>query len=129
MSTLNVSNITDGTDTVGTSYVVNGSAKAFANFDGTGALTIRSSLNGSSITDIGTGRHALNFTSSFSDTNYMPVGVGSSTGSSAEMNTRFEVLGLTMTNASWKEIQILNDNAQAYIDVTHLSILCHGDLA
>jgi len=26
MSTLNVSNITDGTDTVGTSYVVNGSA-------------------------------------------------------------------------------------------------------
>ena len=32
MSTLNVSNISDGTDTVETGYVVNGSAKAWAEF-------------------------------------------------------------------------------------------------
>ena len=129
MSEIRANTISDAAGTGPITLTKQSAAKAFANFDGTGALTIRSSLNGSSITDNGTGRHALNFTSSFSDTNYMPVGVGSSTGSSAEMNTRFEVLGLTMTNASWKEIQILNDNAQAYIDVTHLSILCHGDLA
>jgi len=41
MSTLNVSNITDGTDTVGTSYVVNGSAKAWVNFNGTGTIAAR----------------------------------------------------------------------------------------
>ena len=38
MSTLNVSNITDGTDTVGTSYVVNGSAKAWAAYNGQGTV-------------------------------------------------------------------------------------------
>ena len=38
MSTLNVSNITDGTTTVGTSYVVNGSAKAYSTQQGDGTL-------------------------------------------------------------------------------------------
>ena len=41
MSTLNVSNITDGTTTVGTSYVVNGSAKAWVTFNGTGTVAIQ----------------------------------------------------------------------------------------
>jgi len=41
MSTLNVSNITDGTTTVGTNYVVNGSAKAWVNFNGTGTMAAR----------------------------------------------------------------------------------------
>ena len=51
MSTLNVSNITDGTDTVGTSYVVNGSAKAWVNFNGSGTIAVRNSLNVASLTD------------------------------------------------------------------------------
>ena len=63
MSTLNVSNITDGTTTVGTSYVVNGSAKVHANV--TTSNTIRVSMNLSSIADEGTGRIEYNFTSAF----------------------------------------------------------------
>ena len=55
-------NITDGTDTVGTEYVVNGSAKAWVNFNGTGAVAIRKSFNMSSITDNGTGDYTANFT-------------------------------------------------------------------
>jgi hypothetical protein len=67
MSTLNVSNISDGTDTVETGYVVNGSAKAWVNFNGTGTVAVRSSLNTSSITDVGTGNYFQNFTSGISD--------------------------------------------------------------
>ena len=70
MSTLNVSNITDGTDTVGTSYVVNGSAKAWVHFNGTGTPAIQNSLNTSSITDSGTGYYGVNFTSNMSAKTY-----------------------------------------------------------
>ena len=64
MSTLNVANVTDGTTTVSTSYVVNGSAKAWVNFDGTGTVAIRDSLNMSSLTDNGTGEYTLTYSNS-----------------------------------------------------------------
>ena len=68
MSTLNVSNITDGTTTVGTSYVVNGSAKAWVNFNGTGTIATRDSLNVSSLTDDGVGQYSFTLTNAMSDT-------------------------------------------------------------
>ena len=72
MSTLNVSNITDGTTTVGTSYVVNGSAKAWVNFNGTGTVAIRDSNgNVSSITDNATGDFSANLTNAFGSTSYV----------------------------------------------------------
>ena len=60
MSTLNVSNISDGTDTVGTSYVVNGSAKAW--FRGDQAIA-SISFNISSSTDHGTGDYSSSLAS------------------------------------------------------------------
>ena len=67
MSTLNVSNISDGTTSVGTGYVVNGSAKAWASFHHvSGVPTLSSgSLNVSSLADNGTGEAGVNFSSSF----------------------------------------------------------------
>ena len=65
MSTLNVSNITDGTTTVGTSYVVNGSAKVWVSWDGTGTIAIRDSLNASSLADNGTGNYTVTWSSGF----------------------------------------------------------------
>jgi len=65
MSTLNVSNISDGTTTVGTGYVVNGSAKTWVYWDGTGTLAIRDSFNTSSVTDLGTGNYRVDVASGF----------------------------------------------------------------
>ena len=70
MSTLNVSNITDGTTTLGTEYVVNGSAKAWVNFNGTGTVAIRDSLNVTSLTDNSSGDYNINFTNSMGNSNY-----------------------------------------------------------
>jgi len=72
MSTLTVSNISDDTTTVGTSYVVNGSAKAWGFIVGWHASgpTIDGSNNLSSVTDNGTGNHTINYTNSMSNTNY-----------------------------------------------------------
>ena len=71
MSTLNVSNITDGTDTVGTSYVVNGSAKAWCNIDAAiGTPSFADSMNFSSVTDVGTGNFDPDFTTAMASSNF-----------------------------------------------------------
>jgi hypothetical protein len=50
--------------------VVQGSAKAWVNFDGTGTVAIRAAFNVTSITDNGTGAYTLNFTTAMLDANY-----------------------------------------------------------
>lgn len=47
--------------------------KAWVNFDGTGAVSIRASGNVSSITDNGTGDYTINFTTAMPDVNYSCV--------------------------------------------------------
>lgn len=44
--------------------------KAWVNFNGTGVVAIRAQYNVSSITDNGTGRYAVNFTTAMPDANY-----------------------------------------------------------
>ncbi len=57
MSTLKLGTIAtqDGTESTDVTNVVNGSAKAWVNFSGTGTVAIRRGFNVSSITDNGTG--------------------------------------------------------------------------
>lgn len=50
--------------------VVDGSAKAWVNFNGTGTVAIRASFNVSSITDNAAGDYTVNFTSALADSNY-----------------------------------------------------------
>jgi len=52
---------------------VNGSAKAWVNFNGTGTVAIRGSYNVSSITDNGSGNYTVNFTTAMPDANYSAV--------------------------------------------------------
>lgn len=59
-----------GTKSVPVDTVVDGSAKAWVNFNGTGTVAIRASFNVTSITDNGTGDYTVNFTSAMPDTNY-----------------------------------------------------------
>lgn len=59
-----------GTKSVPVSTVVDGSAKAWVNFNGTGTVAIRGSFNVSSITDNGTGDYTINFTNAMTDANF-----------------------------------------------------------
>ena len=77
MSTLVVSNISDGTTTVGASYVTNGSAKAWVNFNGTGTAVIRDSMNVSSLTDNTVGDYTISYTNNFANATYSGGGFGS----------------------------------------------------
>ena len=82
MSTLNVSNITDGATTVGTSYVVNGSAKAWCHFTTVSSTAVNNgmSFNISSLTDTGTGDTDCNLISALTNSSivaHCSVGNGS----------------------------------------------------
>ena len=59
-----------GSVSVPVDTVVNGSAKAWVNFNGSGTVAIRASFNVSSITDGGTGTYTVNFTTAMADANY-----------------------------------------------------------
>lgn len=51
----------------------NGKVRLWADFNGTGTVAIRGSLNVSSITDNGVGDYTVNFSITLPDTNYVPL--------------------------------------------------------
>lgn len=73
---LTISTLSDGTNSTSATNPILGSAKAWVNFNGTGAVAIRSSYNVSSITDNGTGNYTVNFTNAMPNANYAVTGAG-----------------------------------------------------
>ncbi len=72
--TLVITTLSDGTNSTSATNCIQGSAKAWVNFDGTGTVAIRASYNVSSITDNGTGDYTVNFTNALVDANYSVAG-------------------------------------------------------
>ena len=72
MSTLKTNTLSNvaGTASTAIENAINGSAKAWVNFNGTGTVAINGSYNISSITDNGTGDYTVNFTNAMSNANY-----------------------------------------------------------
>ena len=127
MSTLSVSNITDGTDTVETGYVVNGSAKAWVNFNGTGTVAIRNSLNASSLVDEGTASYVVNYTSAMNDADYSVAGTLRYTGSGTGLSLTLR----TSTPLTTTSVDVFSnaDNSVSATDNDTMLINVHGDLA
>ena len=82
MSTLKVDTIQDqaGGNASTPDEIYSGRAKAWLKMNGVGTVSIYSSYNVSSITDIGTGEYRMNFTTAFSDASYACVSSGSESG-------------------------------------------------
>jgi hypothetical protein len=71
MSTIKATTLsTQSNATVPIDTVVNGTAKAWVNFNGTGTVAIRASFNVASITDNGTGTYTVNFTAAMPDASF-----------------------------------------------------------
>ena len=72
MSTIKVNNLqtASGGSNSTPQEILQGRAKAWVNFNGTGTVSIRSDYNISSITDHGTGDYTINFSTAFANTNY-----------------------------------------------------------
>jgi hypothetical protein len=118
MSTLNVSNISDGTDTVATGYVVNGSAKAWSEF--TTSVAINDSFNVASMSDNNVGEYQTNLTNSMASTAYTALG------DVENFNAFLTTTGKTAS--SWINYTSRDDSG-GLADVSDMQNVAHGDLA
>ena len=57
-----------------TDFVVNGSAKYWVDFNGSGTVAVRDSLNHAGLVDGGEGIFTISYTNSFNNANYCAVG-------------------------------------------------------
>jgi hypothetical protein len=128
MSTLNVANVTDGTDTVATGYVVNGSAKAWCHWDNNGGNATRDSFNVSSRGDLGTGYSSVNFTNDFKDDLSKSVTTGANDVDAGSSFYNLSPHGYTASQVqcdSWKQ----TGSTTSQVDLNRNMLTIHGDLA
>lgn len=127
MSTLKVTNIQATGETA--SRAVSGVAAAWVNFNGTGTIAARDSVNVASLTDNGTGAYTINFTSNMANANFaMPS-------SSAEDNTQAGTGGFlngrhtNNATVSSFSMQPNKDGSNNLFDGQINTAAIHGDLA
>ena len=101
-------------------------AKAWVNFDGTGTVAIRSSYNVSSITDDGTGRYDVNFSTAMTDDDYSVVSDGRH-GTSDSDTTNFVAIRGEVLATSKFGIRGSNGNGSGARDHEMVSAIVFGN--
>jgi hypothetical protein len=110
-------------------HVMEGSAKAWVNFNGNGTPAARNSLNISSITDNGSGDYTNNFANSLGDANF-----SATSNSRNSANNDVYVCGIhTFATSSIRTVHNNSSQGVLYastrLDHTDIGVAIHGDLA
>ncbi len=128
-SELRVNTLKDasGNNSIATSFVAGGSAKAWVNLNGGGTAAITDSFNTASITDNGTGDYTVTMTNSMGNANYSLAGlVGGGTGSfNRSISTGY---GTAPTASAYTLSSITASNGNL-TDCSYVSSQVMGDLA
>ena len=114
-----------------TTPIVEGLAKAWVNFDGTGAVAVRDSLNLSSLTDNGTRDYTVNFTNAFGAADYCVTGSMKELDSTSATSVFF-IVGPNQTLAntySTTSIRVAGHAGTNKFDCVAVNVAIHGDLA
>ena len=115
-----------GTESVNTTFVVNGSAKAWFNLDGTDTIAFRDSFNCSSATDNGPGDYTVPFSSSFGNVNHCSTGMLNTNLST--QRSRLPCLTGPLT-ASQITVECCLSTDGSFVDPESLQVVIHGDPA
>ena len=129
-SELRVNTLKDasGNNSVATSTVSQGSAKAWCVFNGEGTVAITDSHNSASLTDVGVGDYTLGFVSNMNSAAYAVS--GSSVGSDASNYYNFLSGDGANNTTSVYEINFVHRaDSIDQIDNDHCATIVHGDLA
>jgi hypothetical protein len=124
MSTITVTNIKATGETA--SRAVSGVATAWVNFNGTGTIATRDSVNVASLTDRGTGLYTLNYTSTMSSTDYSSTGSCADNATDATARNRMFTPSTLTASASFANTYTTSATAD---DVALVCVSIHGDLA
>jgi len=112
-----------------TSYVVNGSAKAWLNLNGTGTIATRDSFNISSVTDTNTGKYAPVLTSAMGNTNYSLAGYNNKHSGESFYAGGGSGLGINAFVTTTASTYDLLSYSNAYVDSKYVYSQVFGDLA
>ena len=105
-----------------TTSLQQGLAKAWINFNGTGTIATRDSLNVASLTDHSEGRTGINFTNNMSNDDFSaPVG-GQDTSTRTNVHTSFETQSTSM-------VEIMHFEGGGALDCNRVGVIVAGDLA
>ena len=121
MSTIIATTLSNGSVSVPTATVVNGSAKAWVNFNGTGTVAIRDSFNVASLTDNAAGDYRVNFSNAFGAADYVPAGSCNLAGLGYQENHYPQ----TLTQMISRTI----NSSGTLVDNNTITSNVHGDLA
>jgi hypothetical protein len=132
MSTLNVTTIKKLGETAGRD--VSGVAAAWVNYDNSATVSIRGSVNVSSILDYGTGECAPQITSSFANINYLRTASSATNSSQTPQSiyvdySRVNNNYTTPTVSEWRVTNLQAGTPYNAVDVGYVHTLAHGDLA
>ena len=105
-------------------YFGDNAAEAWVNFHGTGTVAIRDSYNVSSITDHGTGDYDVNFSITFSNSNYA-IAQGMPPINSNSFSGRGWALPRSRTTTK-VNLEIMGDGGGAY-DSNFVELVAFGD--
>ncbi len=109
---------------ISTSYVVNGSAKAWVNFNGTGTIATRDSFNVSSLGDDGVGLYNYNTISALNNSNYKCGSNGGSTGIATTIRNTASI-----PSTSSQALIGMRNTSNVATDAENMHGDLHGDLA
>lgn len=116
--TLVATTLSDGTNSTSTTNAIQGSAKAWVNFNGANG-TRRASYNVSSVTRIALGTYTISFTNAFSDTSYtVNVNINNTTsGNGGQQNILSQATGSCT-------IETFTYNVSAWADFSSVYVVC-----
>lgn len=111
---------------------ISGVAAAWVNFNGTGVIATRDSLNVSSLTDNGAGDYSINFSNSFA--------VSGQVSTSGQVCSSSDIDNFAYTLQPQRQSEVLASSLNVYAiyvgasasgkgDYPHCSMSIHGDLA
>jgi len=122
LSEIRATTISDAAGTGPITLTGQSAAKAWCNFFGGSPVSIRDSVNVSSITDVATGIYQANFSSNMSSNNYSALlGSGSAV---YDQGTLQDV-----STSSYVGIKVQDGSINTFIDVSIVSVGILGDLA
>ena len=131
-SELRVNTLKDasGNNSVATSFVAGGSAKAWVSFQGTSTVTIHDSLNMSSVTDVDTGSYTPTINNDMANDTYSHSGGVCDSGETSSGNYLELCTGGGSTMAAGScQISTRGTTTGTRVDPTQVNISFHGDLA
>jgi len=126
LSEIRVTTVSNAAGTGPVTLTKQHAAKVWVNMDGTGTISVRDSLNVTSLTDIGTGQYAVNISSSMANANYA-IAIGAKDNAYGNQNFTGKPSNSTQTTSLFRLLSY--SGSDAYQDNENYMASAHGDLA